>query len=81
MTPTQCRMARAALDLSVRDLAALAQVAVNTVVRFEAGQLPSRPQTSAALRAVLEARRCTFLDQGTAGEEGEGVWMAKATRI
>jgi transcriptional regulator with XRE-family HTH domain len=38
MNPTQCRMARAALGIGVRELAALADVAVSTVSRFEAGQ-------------------------------------------
>nr|WP_284315051.1 helix-turn-helix transcriptional regulator [Labrys miyagiensis] len=38
MTPAQCRMARAALQLGVRDLAALARVSPNTISRLERGE-------------------------------------------
>ena len=38
MLPIQCRMARAALDLVVRKLAAAAKVSPDTVVRFERGE-------------------------------------------
>jgi transcriptional regulator with XRE-family HTH domain len=37
MTPEQCRMARGALNLTVRALAAKAGVGVNTVTRLENG--------------------------------------------
>ena len=36
--PVQCRMARAALGLGVRELAAAAKVSVDTVARFERGE-------------------------------------------
>ena len=38
MLPVQCRMARAALGLSVRKLAEAARVAPQTIVRFEGGR-------------------------------------------
>ena len=38
MTPTQCRMARAALEWSTTDLARAADVGVNSVNRFETGR-------------------------------------------
>ncbi|TRL21723.1 helix-turn-helix transcriptional regulator, partial [Methylosinus sporium] len=38
MTPVQCRMARAALNLGVIELADLAEVSTNTVTRFERGE-------------------------------------------
>ena len=37
MLPVQCRMARAALGLSVKKLAVAARVAPQTIVRFERG--------------------------------------------
>ncbi|MER8533342.1 helix-turn-helix domain-containing protein [Mesorhizobium sp. M1005] len=38
MTPIQCRMARAALDWGVLDLAREAGVSTQTIVRFERGE-------------------------------------------
>lgn len=70
MLPVQCRMARIALSLGVRDLAALAQVSTNTVTRFEAldreGDVgpPLKPRTVDAIRAALETAGITFLDNG-----------------
>jgi transcriptional regulator with XRE-family HTH domain len=37
LLPVQCRMARAALGLGVRELAAAAKVSIDTVARFERG--------------------------------------------
>jgi transcriptional regulator with XRE-family HTH domain len=61
-------MARAALKMSVRELAAAAQVAPNTVTRVEA-DLPSNTSTLLALRKVLEAAGVEFIpeDGGGAG--------------
>jgi transcriptional regulator with XRE-family HTH domain len=53
-------MARAALKLGVRDLAALANVAVSTVSRFEAG-LRVHGRTVDDMRATLEKAGVTFL--------------------
>lgn len=60
MTPAQCRMARAALGLGVRDLAAVAQVGVATVSRFEAGG-GAQVRTVDAIRTAFEARGVTFV--------------------
>ena len=38
MLPVQCRMARAALGLSLNKLAVAARVAPRTIVRFERGE-------------------------------------------
>ncbi len=59
MDANQARMARAALKLSVRDLAALARVSPNTVTRIEAGQ-PANNSTIAAIRSALEAAGVEF---------------------
>jgi len=53
MHATQCRMARAALKLSVRDLAKLAHVATGTIVRLEAGET-LQPRTVEAIQHALE---------------------------
>jgi transcriptional regulator with XRE-family HTH domain len=71
MNPVQCKMARVALDLGVRDLAALAKVAPGTVSRFEAGD-ELKERTVDALRAALEAAGVTFLDSGDVAS-GPGV--------
>src|SRR5262245_47389098 len=55
----QCRMARAALSLSVRKLAAAARVSSQTIVRFERGE-KIRPSTITSLRQVFEAAGVEF---------------------
>jgi transcriptional regulator with XRE-family HTH domain len=59
--PVQCRMARAAIGLSVRKLAAAAKVSPETVVRFERGE-KLRKRTVDSLRQVLEAAGLEFTD-------------------
>ena len=57
MSPEQCRMARAALQIGVRDLATLAKVSPSTVSRFEAGEELKEC-------AALEKAGVEFLDDG-----------------
>jgi transcriptional regulator with XRE-family HTH domain len=59
VTPLQSRMARAALRLGIRDLAALANVAVSTISRFEAG-LKVHGRTVDDMRKALEGRGIVF---------------------
>jgi transcriptional regulator with XRE-family HTH domain len=59
--PVQCRMARAAIGLSVKKLAAAAKVAPDTIVRFERGER-LRKRTVDSLRQVLEAAGLEFTD-------------------
>jgi transcriptional regulator with XRE-family HTH domain len=66
ITPVQCRMARAALELGVRDLAELANVSPNTVARFERGEALYE-RTVEALRAALTSAGVEFI-----GENGGG---------
>jgi transcriptional regulator with XRE-family HTH domain len=59
MNANQCRMAREALKLEVRELANAADVSTSTIVRLERGDaLLSR--TVDAVRAALEARGVEF---------------------
>jgi transcriptional regulator with XRE-family HTH domain len=71
MNGDQARMARAALKLGVRDVAALAKVSPNTVTRAEAG-LPVNNSTMEAIRRALEAAGVEF----TNGDE-PGVKLRK----
>jgi transcriptional regulator with XRE-family HTH domain len=72
MNAAQCRMARAALRLSVRDLAKMAEVATGTITRLEAGEaLQSR--TRAAVQHALEKAGVVF----TNGEE-PGIRLKKS---
>src|SRR5437879_8496634 len=57
--PVQSRMARAALGLGVRELAALAKVAMDTVARFERGD-ELKERTIEALQRALEAAGVEF---------------------
>jgi transcriptional regulator with XRE-family HTH domain len=66
MNAAQCRMARAALQLGVRELSELAQVSTSTVVRLERGE-ELQPRTVAAIRAALEAAGVTFTNGAEPG--------------
>lgn len=59
MTPAQCRMARAALEMGVRELAEAAKVSTNTITRLERGE-PLRERTTDAVRAALKAAGVEF---------------------
>jgi transcriptional regulator with XRE-family HTH domain len=56
LTATQCKMARAALDWGVRDLAGKTGLSANTISRFEGG--------ANANTATLKAIRQAFMDAG-----------------
>ena len=66
MDAAQCRMARAALGLGVRDLAGLASVSPNTIARLERGE-DLRPATIAAIRAALESAGVDFIPENGGG--------------
>ena len=74
MSAAQCRMARAATGLGVRDLAAAAVVSPNTVARLERGE-ELRSGTIAAIRAALEEAGVVFID---ANGGGPGVRLREA---
>lgn len=66
MNATQCKMARVALGLGVRDLAALAEVAQATVSRLERGE-ELKPATVETIRAALEAAGVEFIPENGGG--------------
>lgn len=59
MTPTQSRMARAALKLSIDNLREVAGVGRMTVHRFESGE-PVSSESIKAMRKALEERGVQF---------------------
>ena len=73
MLAVQCKMARTALGLGVRDLAAAAGVSPDTVARFERGD-ELKERTVAALQTVLEAAGVIFIEENG---EGPGVRLKK----
>jgi transcriptional regulator with XRE-family HTH domain len=75
MTPAQCRMARAAIEIGVRELAEAAKVSTNTITRFERGE-ELRDRTVCAIRTALESAGVIFIEENG---EGPGVRLRKAT--
>jgi transcriptional regulator with XRE-family HTH domain len=73
--PIQSRMARAALGMGVRDLAAAAKVSIDTVARFERGD-ELKERTIDALRSALEAAGIEFIEENGGGP---GVRLQKRT--
>ena len=76
LLPVQCRMARAALGLGVRELAAAAKVSIDTVTRFERGD-ELKERTIEALHRALEAAGVAFINENGGGP---GVRLKKAKR-
>ena len=79
MNSIQCRMARAALGLGVRELAAAAKVSPDTVARLERGE-DLRERTIVDIRQALEAAGVVFLADGETVDGGPGVRLAKPKR-
>ena len=76
LLPVQCRMARAALGLGVRELAAAAKVSIDTVARFERGA-ELKERTIEALQRALEAAGVEFIRENGGGP---GVRLKKTKR-
>lgn len=66
ITGTQCRMARAALGLGVRDLAKLADVSPNTITRLERGE-ELHARTLSTIRTALEKAGAKFISEKDGG--------------
>lgn len=77
ITRVQMRMARAALQWGVRDLADKAGVSPNTVTRFENGA-DARVDTIVHLQEVLERAGVIFIPADDRG--GPGVRLRGSTR-
>ena len=66
LRPVQCKMARAALGMGVRELAAAAKVSVDTVARFERDE-DLKERTIDALQRALEAAGIRLIDENGGG--------------
>ncbi len=73
MNGVQCKMARAALGLGVRDLATMAKVSPDTIARLERGE-DLRERTVDDIRATLKAAGVEFIPENGGGA---GVRLAK----
>ncbi|MEY9097357.1 transcriptional regulator with XRE-family HTH domain [Sinorhizobium fredii] len=73
MTPAQLRMARAALKIGVRDLAALAGVTSATITRFENERGGINLATLEKLKSALVEAGIIFLDNGAITPGGPGI--------
>lgn len=64
--PVQCKMARAAIGLGVRELAAAAKISTDTLARFERGEA-LKDSTLATICAALEAAGIEFIAENGGG--------------
>jgi transcriptional regulator with XRE-family HTH domain len=78
LLPVQCKMARTALDMRVKDLAVAASVSTNTLVRFERGE-ELKPRTMAAIQSALESAGVIFIDGDYEGVGGPGIRLKDPT--
>jgi transcriptional regulator with XRE-family HTH domain len=76
MLPVQCKMSRAALGWGVRELAAKAEISIETVWRFENGE-QLRERTIEVIRKALEKGGVVFI---TENGGGPGVRLKKKGR-
>ena len=67
VTSAQVRMARAALNWSVRDLAEAAQIHRNTVTNIETGRYAGDAATLAAIISALKRAGAEFIDENGGG--------------
>jgi transcriptional regulator with XRE-family HTH domain len=75
ITPMQIKLARTALGLGVRELAALAEIAPSTIHRFETDKGSMHSRTLDSVQQVLEARGIIFIYADANG--GPGVRLSK----
>ena len=68
ITPLQARLARAALNLSLREVAEATGLSPNTINRFELGRGAVHAASHARLQDVFEQRGVLFLAEDSLGE-------------
>lgn len=70
LIPSQVRMARAALKLSVRELSALSGVADSTILRFESGRGAILTTNLSHIQQALEQAGVIFISGDAHGGPG-----------
>lgn len=78
MKPAQVRMARAALNWSLADLATAAGVHRNTISNFETGKFGGSEDALGAIQSALEAAGVEFIPENGGGA---GVRLRKDNEI
>lgn len=66
MNATQCKMARAATGLGIRELADMADISANTISRLERGE-ELKQTTIDAIRTALEGAGIEFIAENGGG--------------
>jgi len=67
LSPSQCRMARAALDWTAAKLSEQSRVGVTTISRYESGLTTPNRSTLDAIRRTLEAAGVEFIPENGGG--------------
>lgn len=70
ITPLQVKLARTAVGLGVRELAAAADVAPSTIQRFESGRGDMQSRTLDKVQRALETAGVIFIPSDSAGGPG-----------
>lgn len=79
ITPQQSRMARAALGLTVRDVAEITGLAAMTITRFENGSSRGSPESLQAIADAYQDRGIVFIPKDE--ELGPGVRLANVSAL
>jgi DNA-binding XRE family transcriptional regulator len=77
MTPSQCRAARALLEMNQSTLAQNAGLGLSTIVDFEKDRRQVSVDAVESIKAALEREGITFIEQNGGGE---GVRLRKPRR-
>ena len=77
MTSAQVRMARAALNWTVRDLAAATGLHRNTITNIEVGRYAGDPATLKLIKEILIREGVVFIDENGGGP---GVRLRKSAK-
>ena len=77
LRPSQCRAARALLEITQPDLAARAGLGLSTIVDFERSRRPIPTETAHVIRLTLEGLGIEFIDENGGGP---GVRLQKPSR-
>ena len=67
ISSSQCRAARAMLDMTQAQLAEASNVSLRSIIHFEKGERTPVPNNLAAIKAALEAEGVEFIDENGGG--------------